>query len=150
DNFTLTPGLRAELGKSDLGGSTTYYPEDRLPVSIEHEFILAGVNAQYDISSRQNLYAGWAQSYRPVILKDIVPASTFERVDNNLADADGYNLEVGYRGTTGSLRWDVGVFKLRYNNRLGMLSQTDDNGEFYYLKTNIGNAVTNGVEFFAE
>lgn len=150
ESLTLTPGLRAESGSSDLGGSTTYYPEDRLPVSIDHQYILAGANMQYDLSARQNLYAGWAQAYRPVILKDIVPASTFERVDNNLADADGYNFEVGYRGSSKSFRWDIGVFQLRYNNRLGMLSQTDEDGTFYYLKTNIGNAITNGVEMFAE
>ena len=150
DNFSVSPGLRAEIGKSDLGGSITYYPEDQLPNTIEHQFLLAGVNAQYKLSDHQNLYAGWSQAYRPVILKDIVPSSTFERVDNNLQDADGYNFEVGYRGTSEFFCWDVGVFQLRYNNRLGMLSQTDQNGDFYFLKTNIGNALTNGVEFFAE
>lgn len=150
NRFSVTPGLRAESGTSDLGGSTTYYPEDELPNTIDHQFVLAGVNLQYDLSPFQNLYAGWAQAYRPVILKDIVPASTFERVDKNLEDADGYNFEVGYRGATNLFRWDIGVFQLRYNNRLGILSQTDENGEFFLLKTNIGNAVTRGVEAFAE
>ncbi len=150
DRFSVTPGLRAETGKSDLGGSTTYYPTDKLPNTIERQFVLAGLNVQYDLTPNQDLYAGWAQAYRPVILKDIVPASTFERVDNNLADADGYNLEIGYRGVTGSFRWDVSAFQLQYNNRLGILSQTDENGEFYLFKTNIGNSLTRGLEIFAE
>lgn len=150
DRLSVTPGLRAETGKSDLAGSTTYYPTDKLPNSIEHQFLLAGLNVQYDLTPYQDFYAGWAQAYRPVILKDIVPASTFERVDNNLADADGYNLEIGYRGAKGSFRWDVSAFQLQYNNRLGILSQTDENGEFYLFKTNIGNSLTRGLEIFAE
>lgn len=84
-----------------------------------------------------------------MILKDIVPSSTFERVDNSLEDADGYNFEVGYRGRSGQLQWDVGVFQLRYNNKVGMLSRTDQNGEFFF-RTNIGDALTQGVELFAE
>lgn len=148
--LSVTPGIRAEVGKSDLGGSITYYESEELPNTIEHEFVLAGLNVQYKLSDFQNLYAGWAQAYRPVVLKDIIPSSTFERVDKNLEDAHGYNFEAGYRGTSKSFRWDVGVFQLRYNNRLGMLSQTDENGNFYLFRTNIGNSITQGVELFAE
>ncbi len=150
ERFTLTPGMRAESGESDLGGSITYYDSDELPNTIEHHFVLAGVSAQYRISDHQNLYAGWAQAYRPVILKDIVPSSTFERVDKDLKDADGYNFEAGYRGASKFFRWDIGVFQLQYNNRLGMLSLTDENGDFYLYRTNIGNSMTRGVELFGE
>lgn len=150
NKLSVTPGLRAEIGKSDLGGSITYYPDEELPNTIEHKFVLGGINAQYKISAFQNLYIGWARAYRPVILKDIVPSSVYEQVDKNLKDAQGYNFEAGYRGTSKYFRWDVSVFQLRYNNRLGMLSLTDDNGEFYLYRTNIGNAITNGVEFFGE
>ncbi len=150
DRLSVSPGIRAEMGKSDLGGSITYYPQEQLPNTIDHEFVLAGINAQFAVADFMNLYAGWSQAYRPVILKDIVPSSTFERVDDNLKDADGYNFEAGFRGNSGNFQWDVGVFQLRYNNKLGMLSQTDLNGDFYFLRTNIGNALTQGVELFAE
>ncbi|HOX83522.1 MAG TPA: TonB-dependent receptor, partial [Chryseolinea sp.] len=129
NRFTLTPGLRVESGKSDLKGSITYYDSEELPNTIEHQFVLGGLNAQYKISEHQNIYAGWSQAYRPVILKDIVPSSVYERVDKNLKDAYGYNLEAGYRGSSKFFRWDVSVFQLRYNNRLGMLSETDQNGD---------------------
>jgi len=150
DKLSVTPGFRAEMGESDLGGSITYYPDEELPTTIDHKFVLGGVNAQYKISEYQNLYVGWARAYRPVILKDIVPSSVYEQVDKNLNDAEGYNFEAGYRGTSRYFRWDVSAFQLRYNNRLGMLSLTDENGDFYLYRTNIGNSVTNGVEFFAE
>ena len=150
EKLSVTPGVRAEMGESDLAGSITYYPDEELPNAISHAFVLGGINVQYKISEHQNLYAGWARAYRPVILKDIVPSSVYERVDKDLQDAQGYNFEAGYRGTSKYFRWDVGVFQLRYNNRLGMLSLTDDDGSFYLYRTNIGNSVTNGVEFFAE
>lgn len=150
DRLSVSPGIRAEMGKSDLGGSITYYPQEQLPNTIDHEFVLAGINAQFAVADFMNVYAGWSQAYRPVILKDIVPSSTFERVDDNLKDADGYNFEAGFRGNSGNFQWDVGVFQLRYNNKLGMLSQTDSNGDFYSFRTNIGNALTQGVELFAE
>ena len=44
-----------------------------------------------------------SQAYRPVILKDIVPASVLERADKNLKDANGYNAEIGLSGRTGRL-----------------------------------------------
>jgi Fe(3+) dicitrate transport protein len=150
DRLSITPGMRAELGESDFAGSISYYDSEELPNTIEHQFVLAGVNAQYQISSSHNFYVGWAQAYRPVILKDIVPSSTFERVDKNLKDADGYNLEAGYRGSSKSFRWDVSAFQLQYNNRLGMLSLTDENDDFYLYRTNIGNSMTRGLEIFAE
>jgi Fe(3+) dicitrate transport protein len=74
----------------------------------------------------------------------------FEKVDDNLRDANGYNLEAGYRGMSGYLRWDLSLFQLRYNNRLGMLVKKDGDGDAYYLRTNIGNSVTRGAELFVE
>ncbi|HYF68215.1 MAG TPA: TonB-dependent receptor, partial [Ohtaekwangia sp.] len=150
ERFSITPGIRAESGKSDLSGTIKYYPEEEVPTDINHKFVLAGVNMQYTLSEFQNIYTGWSQAYRPVILMDIIPSSTFEKVDDNLKDADGYNFEMGYRGMSESFRWDVSYFQLRYNNRFGMLSETDQNGDIYYLRTNIGNVLTNGVELFAE
>ena len=147
--LSVSPGIRIERGKSDLTGELNY-PSTEIPTTISHEFVLLGVNAQYTLSPYQNIYAGWAQSYRPVILKDIVPASTFEIVDDDLRDADGYNLEIGYRGMSGKLRWDISAFQVRYNNRLGMLVENDNEGNTLSRRTNIGNSETRGLEAFIE
>lgn len=150
DRLSFSPGLRVESGSSDLNGKIAYYSNEELPGEIVHEFALAGANVQYSLSAYQNLYGGWAQAYRPVILKDIVPSSVFEKVDDNLRDADGYNMELGYRGTYGGFRWDLSLFQVMYNNRLGMLVQNDTDGNTYYLRTNIGNSRTRGAELFVE
>ena len=147
--FSLTPGIRFESGNSKMSGTTTYYDPEDLLTTVRHEFPLLGLNADYVINSRQSIYAGFSQAYRPVILKDIIPGSIFERTDKDLKDASGYNAEIGWRGQAGGLKWDVGAFRLQYNNRLGSVS-VDENGTFYVIRTNIGNSVTHGLEIFGE
>ncbi|QNF35828.1 TonB-dependent receptor [Adhaeribacter swui] len=148
--FSLSPGIRVERGQSDLGGKITYYQNEELPTVIKHHFPLLGINADYQLGTSQNFYAGFSQAYRPVIFKDIIPATTYERIDKDLEDAKGYNAEIGFRGEKSGLKWDVSWFQLRYNNRLGSLNETDEAGNFYLYRTNIGNSLTNGAELFVE
>lgn len=148
--LSLTAGLRSEAGKSVMSGVIDYYAEDELPNEVAHKFPLFGLGGVYKIGNSASIYAGWSQAYRPVILKDIIPASTYEQVDKNLKDAQGYNLEVGYRGSTRSWRWDVSLFQLQYNNRLGQQAAYDDMNNFYIYRTNIGNSLTRGAEIYTE
>jgi Fe(3+) dicitrate transport protein len=148
--LTLNTGVRVENGHSDMEGKISYYADSLLPARIDHKFPLFGVNAQYTFGSSAECYAGWSQAYRPVIFKDIVPGSVYEQVDRDLKDADGYNLELGFRGKWESFQWDLGVFSLQYNHRMGTLAQTDAGGELTILRTNIGDAQTYGVETFLQ
>lgn len=94
---------------------------------------------------------GISQAYRPVIFKDIVPASTYEKIDKNLKDAFGYNIEAGIRGKiVKHLQYDINYFRVLYKNRLGTLVLQDNAGQSYTYKTNIGNSVTNGTEIFLQ
>lgn len=147
--FSVTPGLRYENGNSKMTGDITYYDDEELPTTIEHNFPLLGLSTEYAFNNKHNLYAGLSQAYRPVVLKDIIPGNQFEIVDKGLEDAFGYNLEVGWRGAAGGFKWDVSAFHLQYNNRLGNLS-VDENGTFYVYRTNIGNSATDGLEVFGE
>lgn len=150
--FSVSPGIRYESGQSKVSGKTTYYDDDKeLPNTIEHKFPLLGINTEYTLSKRQALYAGFSQAYRPVIFKDIIPGNVYEKVDKDLEDAFGYNAELGWRGTAGGFKWDVGAFALQYNNRLGNLAQYDaDIDTFVLYRTNIGDARTYGLEMFVE
>ena len=150
DKLTVSPGIRWEHGQSDMSGYISYYSGQNLPNTIKHDFVLLGLNTQYEATKSSNFYAGFAQSYRPVIFKDIIPASVYEVADKNLKDAYGYTVEAGYRGNANGFKWDVSVFHLGYNNRLGSLSMLNDTGAYILYRTNIGNSRTNGVELFAE
>ena len=149
--LSVSPGVRFEQGKSKLGGVIKYYSADELPNMIEHNFTLFGVSTQYQISAENNFYGGISQAYRPVIFKDIIPVSTFERIDKSLKDAYGYNMEAGFRGKVFKyLQYDINYFKVLYKNRLGTLVLQDNSGLPYTYKTNIGNSATNGVEAFVQ
>jgi Fe(3+) dicitrate transport protein len=149
--WSVSPGLRYENGISKMTGEIKYYTVNPLPVDIKHRFFLLGVSSQYRIDKENSVYTGIAQSYRPVIFKDIVPASVYEQVDKNLEDAFGYNAEFGIRGKVlKRLQYDVSIFRLVYKNRLGTLVLQDDNGQPYTFRTNIGDSRTNGLEVFLQ
>jgi Fe(3+) dicitrate transport protein len=150
-NLSLNTGMRAELGATDMSGVIVNYPANEIPNHIPHHFPLFGINAQYSITgSNINLYTGWSQAYRPVIFKDIIPGSAFEVTDKDLKDAEGYNLEAGFRGKRKVLTWDVSYFQLLYKNRLGTIAQTNSAKEQIIFRTNIGNSLTKGVEIFTQ
>lgn len=156
NNFELLPrltvnaGARMEMGKSNMSGTISYYPENEIPLSIKHSFPLFGAGIQYKATDDIEVYAGWSQAYRAMAFKDLIPGSVYEKVDPNIKDADGYNAELGFRGTWKFLKWDVTGYVMQYNNRFGTLAETDDNGEFYTYRTNIGNSFTKGLEIFLQ
>ncbi len=148
--LSVTSGARFEVGESVMSGAIIYYDPGSVPNIIKHKFPLLGISAQYLLKRGNSFYAGWSQSYRPVIFKDMVPTSVYEKIDKNLEDAFGYNLEAGFRGNVKSLRWDIGLFQLQYNKRMGAQAMYDEHGEFYLYRTNIGNSMTRGAEVFVE
>ncbi len=151
DRFSISPGIRYELGQSVLTGTTAYYNPDFWPDKIVHNFPLLGLNAEFVTGQNQMLYGGFSQAYRPVIFKDIVPGSLYEQSDKNLQDAYGYNVELGWRGKSNGLNWDISAFSLLYNNRLGSVARYNaDIDTFVLFRTNIGDSRTNGLEMFLE
>ena len=148
--LSLNPGFRIESGASEMSGTISYYDSNEFPDVIEHKFPLFGISGEYILGLNQKIYAGFSQAFRPVIFKDIIPGSTFEKSSDNLQDASGYNLEAGYRGELENLKIEMTYFQLLYKNRLGTLAQTDENGNFQILRTNIGTSFTKGLESFVE
>lgn len=148
--LSLNFGARIEMGKTDMSGTINYYPEHEIPVTIDHKFPLFGINISYKPNGNMDIYGGWSQAYRPMVFKDLIPGSTFEKVDPDIEDSYGYNLEAGFRGNWKFLHWDLSGYLLQYNNRFGTLAQTDANGNFYTYRTNIGNSLTKGVELLLQ
>lgn len=148
--LSVSPGIRVERGQTRMRGTIAYYDPATLPNTIDHHFALLGLNAQYRLSSDVRFYGGWSQAYRPVIFKDIIPASVYEQVDNNLKDASGYNAEAGIDGRWRGLHINASVYELRYRNRLGTLVGTDLTGNPTVRRTNIGDSRSRGVDVLIE
>lgn len=151
NKWTISPGLRYEIGNSKMSGIIKYYTVNSLPTTIKHNFVMLGISSQYLLDKENTLYGGISQAYRPVIFKDIIPASTYEQVNKTLKDAFGYNAEAGIRGKLFKhLQYDISYFRILYKNRLGTLVLQDNTGQSYTYKTNIGNSQTNGIEMFVQ
>ena len=148
--WSVSPGFRYEKGGTDMEGYIAYLEPGEVPNQIDHNIPAFGINTKYLLNERNYIYAGISQAYRPVLFKDIVPASSLERADKELEDAFGYNAEAGLSGRTSSwLKYELTLFRLVYKNKLGNIIQSE-NGSEYILKTNIGDSETNGIELFAE
>ncbi|SOD89007.1 TonB-dependent receptor family protein [Spirosoma fluviale] len=150
NRLTVSPGIRIEQGKTEMRGSITYYDPGNLPTDICHKFALLGVNGEYRINDIVKVYGGWSQAYRPVIFKDIIPTSVYERIDKSLKDAYGYNAEIGVDGRWQGLHMNITVFDLLYRNRLGTLLLTNTDGSNYVFRTNIGDSRSTGFEALIE
>jgi Fe(3+) dicitrate transport protein len=148
--WSITPGFRYEYGDTKMSGRISYLDPADIPNHILHRIPVFGINTQYKWKNGTRVYAGISQSYRPVLFKDIVPGSTLERANKDLEDAYGHNMEAGLQGRFKSwLKYDLSIFAIRYNNRLG--NQVLQDGDISYIyKTNIGDSKTHGLEVFSE
>jgi Fe(3+) dicitrate transport protein len=148
--LSLSPGLRYEYGRSQMSGFIDYLEPAEVPNEIRYNFPALGVNAQYRFHALHRLYGGISQANRPVMFKDVIPASTLAIVNEGLRDAFGFNAEIGLAGYWGErIKYDLTYFWMQYNNRVGDLVLERDGGSVL-ARSNIGNSRSQGVELFAE
>ncbi|MEZ0483799.1 TonB-dependent receptor family protein [Fibrella aquatica] len=148
--LTVSPGIRLEHGLTRMRGVISYYDPGNLPTDIDHQFVLLGLSGQYKVNADVRVYGGWSQAYRPVIFKDIVPASVYEQIDKNLRNASGYNAELGLEGRWQGWHINMSLFDVLYQNRMGTLVQTSATGQPYTFRTTIGDSRSQGLELLVE
>jgi Fe(3+) dicitrate transport protein len=146
DNFSITPGVRFEHINSTAVGNNVNFGEK----NIVRNKPLLGLGLEYKLK-RTNIYANISQAYRPVLFSDLTLAAITDVIDPNLKDASGYNADLGYRGVyKGFLNFDVSLFYLSYNNRVGGLKQYDPTKGVYLFRTNLGETRNKGIESFVD
>lgn len=149
----IVPGVRAEGIGNTIAGQVSVangQPVKVADVSKNRTFILAGVGVEYHIGTTE-VYANWSQAYRPVLFSDVTAPATTDIIDENLTDAKGFNFDLGYRGRLKDyLTFDINVFALHYNKRVGIMVHQNEDGSFYNFRTNVGNSIARGVESFVE
>jgi Fe(3+) dicitrate transport protein len=154
EKFSVTPGVRYEYIKNTgegrfgtSGGNDIAFPEETIARSVP----LFGLGLEYKFRTT-NIYANITQAYRPVLFSDLTPPAVTDVIDPNLADASGFNADLGFRGTFKNyLNFDFSLFYLSYTNRIGGVRQFINNdptqGTFLY-RTNLGEIVNKGIEGF--
>lgn len=150
NKLSITPGLRYEVINTSMKGniesvaSLIDYDKDR-------NIPLLGLGVQYNLNSNMNLYANWTQAYRPILYSDLTPVGSLDVIDPDMQDSKGFNSDLGIRGKIQEfITFDIGVFYLKYGDRVGALALTNDDDELYIYKTNIGTSEAKGVESFIE
>ncbi len=152
NRFTITPGFRLEYLKSTGKG---YKQEDAEKIitneSRPRSMPLFGVGTEYKASSNTNLYANISQAYRPIDYSQVTAFGITSKIDPNLKDANGFNADLGFRGTVKNfLNFDIGLFYLAYNKRIGIVLMNPGAGNEYTLRTNVANSVNKGLESYIE
>jgi Fe(3+) dicitrate transport protein len=167
--FSITPGVRFEYINTEADGYYRNIVKDLagniiLDETIQEErdkqrsFVLFGVGLSYKTSPGFELYGNFSQNYRAINFNDIrVDIGSLE-VDPNLQDERGFNADIGIRGNkNGLFNYDVSLFHLSYQDRIGTVLKTEPNPKFNNLvdrtfryRTNVADAKIFGIETFAE
>lgn len=152
--LSITPGLRYEYIQSKVKG---YNPSEDDEKTLQSDytqkrsFLLAGLGVQYNLSSYNNLYGNITQAYRPIDYSSLTPLGSIVQVNPDLKDSKGYNIDAGIRGILKNyFNYDLSVFYLKYNNRIGIIEKTGANGVNYPFRTNVANSTHKGVESYFE
>lgn len=152
--MSIAAGLRHENIVSDIKGLLNTIGGIEInvtPNANKRSLLLAGIALEYKLKTT-NFYCNFSQAYRPVLFSDITPPSTTDVVDANLKDANGFNADFGYRGSLFNvLSFDVSLFYLQYNDRIGTIRKFIDNDPTkatYQFRTNLGKSANRGIETY--
>ena len=144
--LSITPGARVEFLHSTARG---YTDTTVTPQSKNRTFVLFGAGAQFRATATITLYANATQAYRPIEYSFLTPFASLTRIDPNLKDPKGYNIDLGWRGSIGEIvHFDVGVFDLIYHDRIGLVSGVDSLGAPFTERTNVATSKHRGVESY--
>jgi Fe(3+) dicitrate transport protein len=148
--FSVTPGIRYENIQTNLSGLINN-ASNAIAYRSNRSFPLFGTGLQYQVNKTTQLYSNFSQAYRPYLYANVTPADRLDKIDPALKDSKGYDIDLGYRGSFKNvLQFDINAYYLYYGNKIGLIAQTDINGNPFLLTTNAGNSATKGVEAFAE
>jgi Fe(3+) dicitrate transport protein len=156
-SLSITPGFRFEYIKTESVGSFLNIPD--LQGSnpninfiednnlLERNFVLFGVGVSYKPKPFLESYFNFSQNYRSVTFSDIRTVNPSFVVDPSIQDETGYTLDIGVRGTLKKvLSYDVNLFTLLYDNRIGQAFSTEAPYRAQWVRGNIGKATIAGLE----
>lgn len=148
--LSLTPGFRYELIQSELTGVIQDRNVD-VNYSGNRSFPLFGLGMEYDVNKNSELYGNISEAYRPYLYSQVTPANQISKIDPNLRDSKGYNIDFGYRATfSDRINLDISVFYQYYGDRIGNINIMNADNSSYLYTTNVGNSAAEGVEAYLE
>ena len=160
--FSIIPGIRAEdiITKADgsyvkvnrdMAGNVIFRQDSRDIRNSSRRFLIGGIGFSYTQSQLFQFYANVSQNYRAINFNDLNSSVKGLQVDPNLQDETGYSADLGMRGNVSEVfNYDISLFTIHYNNRIGSIDTADVNFNDYRFRTNIAKSRNYGLESFAE
>ena len=158
DKISLTPGIRFEFIQTESDGFYKKINVDAAGNVILNEsitdqeirkrsFVLFGVGASYKPFNAIEVYFNASENYRSVTFADISIFNPAYSISPNISDESGSTIDLGVRGNVSQLiSYDVNVFNLNYNNRIGFVQKADAFGRVKSERGNVGDAAIYGIE----
>jgi Fe(3+) dicitrate transport protein len=162
DKFSITPGLRYEYIYTtakgfygtilrDLAGNIISAARTNEHRTNGRQLVIGGVGLSYKPVNEIDIYANVSQNYRSITFSDMRITNPSSVIDPNMKDERGYSMDLGVRSTKTTLyNYDLSVFYLNYNNRIGEVQFYDENQRVLRRRGNIGQAVIYGLESYVE
>jgi Fe(3+) dicitrate transport protein len=158
DKLSVTPGFRFEYIKTESDGFFRQLNFDAAgnvindqiienQRSFERSFVLLGLGLSYKPTDAIEMYANISENYRSVTFSDINISNPAFAVSPDITDEEGFTADLGFRGNYASIvSYDVGVFALSYQGRIGFIQKTLDDNRIISERGNVGDAILYGVE----
>lgn len=162
EKLSVTPGVRYENISTtadgyygtiyrDLAGNILAISRTDEKRDNPRQFVIAGLGISYKATPFIDIYSNISQNYRSITFNDMRIGNESSVVDPDLEDEKGYSLDLGVRSDqTTLIRYDVSLFYLNYNNRIGEVEFYDDQNRVKRMRSNIGQAIINGLEAYGE
>lgn len=162
DRFNIIPGVRYEHLLTEADGHYTNVAFDLAgnPINPKnvHDykvnrrgFVIGGIGATYQVRNDLQAYANFSQNYKAINFNDLRTLNPNLRVDSALQDEKGYYGNAGIRKTAGILHFDVSLFYINYNNKIGSILSVDPQTAIIYnLRTNVSQSRHYGLETYVE
>lgn len=152
EKLLIIPGIRYERLEGSAGGSNgfsgTWQRINLQNITRSRSFVLGGIGSEFHLTNTTEFYANFSQAYRPIQFANLQAPPTTDLIDQDLKDARGYNLDLGYRGKVKNyIQFDISGFYLQYNNRVGTIIPSGTN---YRFVTNVGASTSKGLETYIE
>jgi Fe(3+) dicitrate transport protein len=160
--FSIIPGLRFEdivtkadgnysIVNTDQAGNVIFNQPVHDVKDNSRHFVIGGIGLSYYQNEAMQFYGNISQNYRAINFNDLYSIAKATQVDPNLKDETGYSADVGLRGNVSSVfNYDVSLFTIHYNNRIGTYEASDANFNTFRYRTNIAASRNIGLESFGE
>jgi Fe(3+) dicitrate transport protein len=149
-HIKLTLGARIERLDNQISGK--FLDANLLkfgPFKRTQHFGSLSFGAEYHLTRSYETYANISSAYRPVTFLELTPPASYDIIAGSLRSPSGYTATWGLRGQTRRLsgpKFDLCAYYIKYNDRIGSLSQAASDGSHYLLVSNLGGAENMGAE----